>query len=509
MAREEPKDLISSLVGGIAAIVLVIVGSAIYAYLMIALSDDQNIQIGFTIVYIVSLIVLPKAFKGAATALKGPVAGVTTRVVLLIMMGTLPLMVVPSHRIAVLVFLGYNVAVLLLLLMDLKISPKPEEIDVGRELPLKLSLGEENEVIIRVLNRSRKAVLVTVRDEFPLDFRSDRSELVAPVAAKSEAVLRYNVTPFRRGDFYFGGITLRYRGIMELTVRERFLSLPAKVEVYPNIKSISRFEISIRRRRLSEVGLKPERKRGSGTEFESLREYIAGDEIRKLDWKASARKNKLITKEFQAEVNQSILVALDCSRSMGARVGGLTLLDFAVNAALLLGYQVTRKDDKIGVITFSDKIHSFIPPKRGKANFACFLKELFNVQSRRVEPDFGLLFKFIMANRIKRSLLIIISDLVAGGAVENLGSSIFLVSRKHLPVVVSIVDPVVPQTAFGIPRFQEDPFRKVVAQEILERIKRAQKEIGLKGVVSLSLQPQEVTSSLLASYLNLKLRARI
>jgi len=418
-------------------------------------------------------------------------------------------MVAPSHAMAITIFFVYNALVAALVYFDISISSPPDKITVRRQVAPKLSISEKNDVVIYIANHSSQPIYVTLIDEYPADFQGGSREIQLRVERRSESQIKYQVVPSKRGDFFFGDIALRYGSFLELLQIQKTFKIPAKVEVYPNIKSIAKFELSVRRSHLIETGPRSERRRGIGTDFESLKEYVRGDEFRKMDWKATARRGKLITREYQSEVNQSVIVALDCSRAMGAKLENLTLLDYAINATLLLGYQVTRKEDKIGLITFSDQVHGFLQPKRGKRHFHLFLKTLYNLQPRRVEPNYELAFAYLMAMRVKRSLLLVITDLAAGDAAQRLRDDIWLISRKHLPVIISIMNPAVREAAFGDTLSLESAYRKVVALDAVDRVNRAKRSIETMGLVALSLKPAEICSSLLSNYLTMKLRSRI
>jgi len=434
---------------------------------------------------------------------------VTTRVVLLVMFGTLPMMVMGSHLTAVLVFVAYNLGIFLLILMDLRITPKPHQLVVQRDVSAKLSIGENNLVAIRLENHSFRNLELSVIDEFPVGFMADKPDFKFILEKRTQATLRYHVQPNRRGAYQFGNIAVRYLGMLEMVIIQEDFPCAEKIDVFPNIKNISRLDLSIKRSHLIETGLIAERKRGNGTEFESLKEYVRGDEFRKIDWKATARRNKLISREFQVDVNQSVIVAVDCSRAMGARIGDFTLLDSAVNAALLLGHQVTKKGDKIGLIAFSDQVHQFLKPNRGKTHFNSFIHALYNLQPKRMEPDFQAAFTHLIRCRVKRSLLIIITDLASGDAAEKFRKNIWMVSRKHLPVIISIIDPAIKAAAYGRVPNIETAYQKVVALDIIDRVRMVNKAVESLGVVAMSLQPNELNSSLLSAYLKVKMRSRI
>jgi len=434
---------------------------------------------------------------------------VTTRVVLLFLFGTLPLMQVKSHSGAVVLWLVYNFVVLMLVLTDILISPRPENLTIERRVSQKLSIGRDNRVEIAVSNNSHRPLKLEIIDEFPVEFAGNGRNIGLEIAQRTSKSFSYMVKPARRGCYYFNKTVVRFRGLLELVIFQREYGETSRVEVYPDISSISRFELRMKRGQHAEAGLTTERRRGLGSNFESLREYVSGDEFRRIDWKASARKNKLITREFQSEVNQSVLVVLDCSRSMGAVVDDLTLLDHAVNSALILGYQVMKKGDKIGLLAFSDKPQIFLPPGRGKAHFYNFLRQLYAINANRVEPDYESVLRAISSTRLRRSLLMIITDLTSGEAVQKMLDAVPLVSRKHLTVVVSVLDPKLREIADAVPENVDAVYDKVVARNMIERVAGLGKHIEKIGIATMLITPQQLNSSLLSHYLQVKLRSQL
>lgn len=434
---------------------------------------------------------------------------VTTRVVLLLLFGTLPLMLVKSHMAAIGILISFNVLVLLFVVADIILSPRPEFLVIERKVAKKLSIGRGNKVELVVSNNSHKAVVIEISDGFPESFIGNGRSIPLKVAKRTSTSLSYTITPPKRGCYFFTGTVARYRGFLELVIFQENYGQADRVEVYPDITSISRFDAQMRRGQQTEVGLITERKRGIGSDFESLREYVRGDEFRRIDWKASARKNKLISREFQSEVNQSILIAIDCSRAMGASTEGMTMLDHAVNSALVLGYQVIKKGDKIGLFTFSDAPKAFLPPGRGKAHFYSFVKHLYAVQADRVEPGYETTLRALSTSRLKRSLIMIITDLTSGDAVNKMLESIPLLSRKHLPVIISVIDPRLKQVANAIPESSNEIYQKIAARSMIAKVAKLNKMIEKIGVASIMITPDQLNSSLLSNYMKVKLRNQL
>lgn len=434
---------------------------------------------------------------------------VTTRVVLLLLFGTLPLMLAKSHSGALALCFVYNFVVLVLVATDILISPRPDHLTIERRVPRKLSIGRDNKVEIVISNNSHRPLSLEVVDEFPVEFGGDRRSIGLELEQRTSKSFTYLVKPLMRGCYYFNKTVVRFRGLLELVVFQEEFGESSQVEVYPDIASISRFDFRMKRGHHAETGLITERRRGTGSNFESLREYVKGDEFRRIDWKASARKNKLITREFQSEVNQSVMVVLDCSRSMGAVVDGMTLLDHAVNSALILGYQVMKKGDKIGLLAFSDKPHVFLPPGRGKAHFYSYLRHLYAIAANRVEPDYDSVLRAISATRLRRSLLMIITDLTSGEAVKKMLAAVPLVSRKHLTAVISVLDPKLREIADAVPENVNAVYDKVVARNLIERVAGLSRHIEKIGIATMLITPQQLNSSLLSHYLQVKMRSQL
>jgi len=434
---------------------------------------------------------------------------VTTRVILLLLFGTLPLMLVKTHSGAFSFWFVYNFVVFLLVITDIAISPRPENLMVERRMPRKLSIGRDNQIEIVVTNSSHRHLSLEVVDEFPAEFSGSGRNMALELDQRTSSSFAYFVRPLRRGCYYFNRTVIRFRGLLELVVFQQEYGETSQVEVYPDIAAISRFDLRMKRGQLAEAGLVTERRRGCGSDFESLREYVKGDEFRRIDWKASARKNKLITREFQSEVNQSVLVVIDCSRSMGAVVDNLTLLDHAVNSALILGYQVMKKGDRIGLLAFSDRIHFFLPPGRGKSHFYSYIRHLYAIAANRVEPDYETVLRAISATRLRRSLLMVVTDLTSGEAVSKMLAAAPMVSRKHLTAVISVLDPKLREIADAVPDRVDAVYDKVVARSMIERVAGLSRHIEKIGIATMLITPQQLNSRLLSHYLQVKMRSQL
>ncbi len=446
---------------------------------------------------------------------------------------------------------GYLFLVLLLFLADWRLTPAPRELEVTRVNDTRLSLGADNLIIIRVVNRARRAVRLLVRDEYPPIFHSDHVLLdtaTAPldsmeehqngsqkkngqgakVAPRETVEFRYHVLPPRRGDYRFGDTNLRWQGVLGLIVKQSRFATAAPVKVYPNLLDIRKYELLVRRGQLAEMGLHQVRVLGSGTQFERLREYQVDDEFRNIDWKATARRAKPISREFETERSQNVIALLDVGRLMRSPVadpalaaangnGGarakkeleLTKLDYAVNAVLMLSYVAGLRGDKVGLLAFADDVTRYLAPRAGRGQFYRMLALLYGVESEPVEANYKRAFAYLQARHKKRSLVVIFTDLAGGIAVNEVVSQVAPLSPRHLVLLVAIGDPVVVQAARQVPRDSGGVYQRMVAEQLLDERALTMEALRQRGVLTLDVPADQLTISVVNKYLDLKARGRI
>ena len=221
-----------------------------------------------------------------------------------------------------------------------------------------------NQVGWEIRNLARWPVPFELTEDLPESIQGETPRVAATILPRASAEVHYGVRPTRRGLYEFGDIFLRWRTQLGLLVRQKRIRARDAVKVYPNVASLARYELAAQRHRRSEIGLMPVRLRGRGAMFESLREYVPGDDPGDVAWKASARHGRLITRNYETERSQNVLVVLDCGRLMVPPVDELSRLDCAINASLLLSYVAMKQGDHIGLVAFSDRIEAYVPPLR-------------------------------------------------------------------------------------------------------------------------------------------------
>ena len=279
------------------------------------------------------------------------------------------LLVLRSQTIVALT-VAYDLGLLALALVDLLISPRPRQLALERHMPRHLSLGAQNKIGWEIRNLSRFTVSFEVTDDVPEGIERDMPLVGGEILAQSRAELRYLVRPTRRGLYEFGDMHLRYRTVLGLLTRQRRYRAKNPVKVYPNVASLARYELAVHRHRLSELGLTAARQRGKGLMFESLRDYVPGDDLSDIAWKATARRGRVITRNFETDRSQNVLLVIDCGRLMTTQIDNLSRLDYAINASLLLTYVAMKQGDYIGMVAFSDRVESYVPPLKGQGALA-------------------------------------------------------------------------------------------------------------------------------------------
>jgi len=439
---------------------------------------------------------------------------------LLLALGTLePLFVYVAP-----VYLGLVVA---MLFADRALTPDANAFQLAREHDARLSLGASNRVVVHIENRGARAVRAIARDEYPPEFRADRVWLTATapnsvaknfsLAPRAPVALTYHVRPPRRGDYAFGDVNLRWTGVLGLIQRQARFPTRAPVKVYPNLLDIRKYELQARKGQLQEIGLRQMRMLGSGTEFERLREYQLDDEFRKIDWKATARRAKPVTREFETEKSQTIMSLLDTGRLMRPPVAdphnpsgqGLAKLDYAVNAVLMLSYVAALRGDRVGMLTFADAVNQYLAPRAGRGQFYRMLATLYAVDTEPVESDYARAFAYLGAKHKKRSLVVIFSDIATGIAADTLVKQIAPMSPRHLVLLVAIGDPTVLQIARQIPRDSVGVYERAVAEQLVDERALILEKLRQRGILTLDVPANQLTVAVVNKYLELKARGRI
>jgi len=401
----------------------------------------------------------------------------------------------------------YNVLLVFGVLIESRFCRLPKGLMISREFGSRFAMGAETEVHIHIQNASSKPVSLMLKDEYPpqMSLNGVREGQV-DVDAQSTATLVYAVKPPKRGRFEFGQTALRFKSRSKLIWCQTKVVEPVTVKVYPNMRRAREAELKALGARSVASSHRKTSWRGEGREFESMRDYVRGDELRHISWTATARRGKLTTRQYQIERDQTILIALDAGRLMTARIEQETKLDSAVHATLALFSAAARAGDNAGLVVFGRRIKSYLPPGRGRDHIESALEALYAVEPEMIEPSYPHAFEFIAGNSKRRSLVVLLTDLVDEEGSKELLNSLHILRPRHLPLVVTIADRDLKAVVRQVPSSVKDVFTQSVAEEIIHHREAALRMVESLGGLALDVTAAALAPSLLETYLRVKER---
>jgi uncharacterized protein (DUF58 family) len=392
---------------------------------------------------------------------------------------------------------------------DYRRCPHPDDISVWRTPPVKCSIGVSNPVTLTLANSSARGTVVSGRETPPVGWVGEREFGPLDLPARSTVEVPLAFTPPRRGLYEFGDVGLTYTGPYGLAGRRFNAPAAEQIKVYPDITAVHRYSLLARRGALHEIGIRTARYQGVGTEFESLREYRAGDDYRDIDWKATARAGKPVVRRFEPERSQTIVLAVDAGRLMTARVDGLSKLDRAVNAALLLSFLGTQAGDNVGLLVFARDIQSYLPPRKGHRQFLAILEALYAVEERLEEPDYTGALRYLATRLSRRSLVVLFTELVGTEPSRRLLGVLSSLNPRHLPLVITQRNRQIEERAVTVPDGAEAAFQASVAQDILRDREAALRHLAARGSLVLDVEPLDLSIAAVNRYLEVKARGRL
>ena len=407
------------------------------------------------------------------------------------------------------VSLAWVLGWLFLVRRDLRLSPKRDEISVDRKLPVKLSIGVANPVRLSIENDSDRPVRIVGRESPPSGFVGERTLGPLEIPSASSVEMEMCFTPPARGSFEFGEIALRTVGPAGLAGRQFSYQRTQEARVYPDITAIHGYALLARKGALHEIGMRNARLVGMGTEFESLRSYQDGDDYRDIDWKATARRGTPVVRRFEAERSQTVMLAVDAGRLMTPHVAGLSKLDRAINAALLLSYLATRAGDNVGLLVFGRDVRAYLPPRKGHRQFLTVLETLYSVEERVEEPDYAGALRYLAGRLTRRSLVVLFTELVGTEPSRRLIGVLGSLAPRHLPLVVTQRNAEIESLAASIPSGEFDVFRSGVAQDLLHHKAEALGVLRSRGALVLDVVPERLSVASVNRYLEIKARGRL
>lgn len=401
--------------------------------------------------------------------------------------------------------LALDGALLGLAALDLLVARRVP-LELRRELQARLQVGVKNRVELHVVHAGRLPVLLRIKDDAPPEFEVSQELLEARVGARTRTTLAYDATPGSRGRFAFGDLHARVRGPLGLVWHERRWPAAVSASVFPDMRGASRLLLADGALDLVNLGLRTLRQDGRGSEFARLRDYAQGDSVRDVDWKATARRSRPVTRVMESERCQTILVGVDAGRAMAARVDGLTKLDHAVNAALFLAFVAVRNGDRVGLAVFADGVHSYLPPAAGRLQYRRVVEALYGASPRLTCVDYLALFKELSVRLTKRSLLALFTDFVDEDQAATLVDPVRRLAHRHVPIVLSVKDAGLARLLSSPTADAEAAYQHAVASELLLEREALKRKLGRDGVKALDVDPSQLSLVAVNAYLDVKAR---
>jgi uncharacterized protein (DUF58 family) len=380
---------------------------------------------------------------------------------------------------------------------------------VRRELPGRLVVGLAQSVTLELHNRSGEALKLRVRDNPPPGFEAEPEEQALALPPFGRRALRYELIPRSRGDHRFGPVSLRLEGAAGLSAITLDQPLEEAVRVYPNVLGARRAELAGRLGDLRSLGSRSVRATGGGGDFAQLREYVEGDPFRHLSWKATAKRGRPVTRVFEQERSQQLVLCLDVGRMMATEIDGAPKLDHALSAALLLAWVALHNGDRVGAVVFSDAVHRFVPPGRGIAHYRHLLDALYDLTASKTYVDFRRLSELVRAKVQRRSLLVIFSDLFDEAQASPLLEHAAMLRGRHLPLCVTMADPAVGRRAAQAVQGAGDVYARAAAIDVLEERDALERKLRKSAIGWLEAPAGALGVATIRRYLAIKSRKEL
>lgn len=393
----------------------------------------------------------------------------------------------------------------LVALADLASIPRRNWFECQREMGRIASLRMPHPVHLTISNRSRRPLQAWIRDDLPEDCEAKPDQFGMQLPPQSRSTVHYQLEAHRRGAFSLETVYLRLSS--RLGLWQRHLSYPAHspLHVYPDMRQMREYALLARTNRLSLVGLRRTRRVGQDNEFERLRDYTLDDNYKHIEWRSTARRNKLTVKDFQVNQSQRVIFMIDCGRMMTNTAGGISLLDHALNAMLMLSYIALRKGDSVGLLCFADEIQRFVPPRGGMKQMNQLLHASFDRFPQLVESRYDQAFLYLNARCRKRSLVILITNIIDEVNSSQVESYLTSLVGRHLPLAVLLRDHSIFDAA-AVPTDDATLFRAAAASEIVTWRRSVLTDLEREGVLALDTFPEQMTAPLVNRYLEIKAR---
>jgi len=386
---------------------------------------------------------------------------------------------------------------------------RKQEIVVTRKLNDTLSLGDENKVELTISSSYTIPLDVEVIDELPYQLQRRDSSFRFSLNPEGKRTLYYTIKPTERGLYSFGNVNVYVSSVLGLVERRYVVDVNQEIGVYPSVLQMRKHEFQVFTKSSQNQGVKKMRRLGNTNEFEQIKDYVKGDNYRHINWKATSRRNKLMVNQYQDEKSQQVYCVIDKSRSMKMPFDGLTLLDQAINSALVMSNIALKKGDKAGLITFSDKIGAQVKASRNATHLKKVMEVLYNQKTDFLEANYELLYQSIKRTVRGRSLLIMYLNFESFYSLTRAMPILRRLNKSYLVVVVFFENTEISKASEIESETVSDIYLQTFAQKFNNDKKRMVQELRKYGIQSILTKPEELSVNTINKYLELKSRGMI
>ena len=406
-----------------------------------------------------------------------------------------------NNQVSIVTTIIYDLIIFTLAIWD-SIGVRHNKVKITRKPLARLSVGKDNHVSLEVT--TQQPATIQVKDDYPQQFPVSTDSLQAVLPGNTTETITYTIHPTSRGKYTWGDIQIRQLGNWGLAWSDWKVAAKQPVAVYPDLMGLRSLTIRLT---LENTGMMRRARRiGNGTEFAELREYSQGDDIRLIDWKATAHKHRPLIKVLEPEKEQTLFILLDRGRLMTAQVQGLKRFDWGINATLSLALAGLSRGDKVGVAVFDRDVTTWIPPERGQSHLSKLIESLTLLQPVLLEPDYLGAVTKVVTQQTRRALVVVITDIVDVTASTELLGAMIKLTPRYLPFCVTLRDPKVDNIAHTVTNNIKDTYSRAVALDLLSQRQVAFASLKQKGVLVLDAPCDNISEELVDRYLNLKAR---
>lgn len=381
-------------------------------------------------------------------------------------------------------------------------SSKP--LQLQRKVNERLNLGDKNKVELHITNTTSQPVSFRLYEGFPVEMQERKLFFWAVLPPGKKRIFSYDFTPKQRGDVHFNPAFFMISSLFHLVMRRYEVPCGKTVGVYPSVLQLKKYELLVFHQQKINSGIKRLRRLGNNSEFEQIKDYVQGDEVRTINWKATSRAANLMVNKYQEEKSQSVFCILDKSRSMQMEFDDLSLLDYAVNSILVLSNIMLRNGDKTGLITFSDKMGTQIPAEKDKGQMRFIMEALYNQKTAFKEPNYELLYQSIRRTIRTRSLIILFTNFETEAAMKRALPILRKINQKHVLVTVLFQNSDLETLALQKPETMREVYQTIVAEQMSDLKSKIAFQLRQNGIQTVLTLPENLSLQTINKYLELK-----